>query len=259
MITILLILNLISPSILITQQKQINIGFIMLLRSPKAINQGEQFYINNNKVIVMIPADISLIANEVDLRQRYPKPMSRASDKVLNHLDFHCQSILALSPFCILSSHGPEGADISPRGDPPGFLRVLDDRHILLPDRIGNNRLDNFVNILTHPAIGILVLVPGMDETLRINGWAQITDDRRLLEDSAVGEKVPNVGLLITVKEAFLHCPKAFVRSGLWDSTKFIDRSSLPSYSAMLTDHVEGLSAEESERQGEIMAERGLY
>ena len=207
----------------------------------------------------MIPEDISLIANEVDLRQRYPKPMSRASDKVLNHLDFHCQSILALSPFCILSSQGPEGADISPRGDPPGFLRVLDDRHMLLPDRIGNNRLDNFVNILTHPAIGILVLVPGMDETLRINGWAQITDDTRLLEDSAVAEKVPSIGLLITVKEAFLHCPKAFVRSGLWDSTKFIDRSSLPSYSAMLTDHVEGLSAEESERQGEIMAERGLY
>ena len=171
---------------MITQQKQINIGFIMLIRSPKAINQGEQFYINNKKVIVMVPADISLINDEMDLRQRYPKPMSRASDKVLNHLDFHCQSILALSPFCILSSQGPEGADISPRGDPPGFLRVLDDRHILLPDRIGNNRLDNFVNILTHPAIGILVLVPGMDETLRINGWAQITDDTRLLKLSLI-------------------------------------------------------------------------
>ena len=207
----------------------------------------------------MIPEDISLIANEVDLRQRYPKPMSRASDKVLNHLDFHCQSILALSPFCILSSHGPEGADISPRGDPPGFLRVLDDRHILLPDRIGNNRLDNLVNILNHPEVGLLVLVPGMNETLRVNGCAKITDDKRLLEDSAVRGKAPNIGLLIAVKEAFLHCPKAFVRSGLWDPSRFIDRSSLPSYTAMLTDHVEGLSAEESERQGEIMTKRGLY
>ena len=207
----------------------------------------------------MIPGDISLIANEMDLRQRYPKPMSRASDKVLNHLDFHCQSILALSPFCILSSQGPEGADISPRGDPPGFLRVLDDRHILLPDRIGNNRLDNLVNILNHPEVGLLVLVPGMNETLRVNGCAKITDDKRLLEDSAVRGKAPNIVLLIAVKEAFLHCPKAFVRSGLWDPSRFIDRSSLPSYAAMLTDHVEGLSAEESERQGEIMAERGLY
>ena len=207
----------------------------------------------------MIPGDISLITNEMDLRQRYPKPMSRASDKVLNHLDFHCQSILALSPFCILSSQGPEGADISPRGDPPGFLRVLDDRHILLPDRIGNNRLDNLVNILNDPEVGLLVLVPGMNETLRVNGCAKITDDKRLLEDSAVRGKAPNIGLLIVVKEAFLHCPKAFVRSGLWNPSRFIDRSSLPSYTAMLTDHVEGLSAEESERQGEIMTKRGLY
>ena len=136
---------------------------------------------------------------------------------------------------------------------------MLDDRHILLPDRIGNNRLDNYANILSHPAVGLLVLVPGMDETLRINGRAQITDDARLLAGSAVRGKAPNIGLLIAVKEAFLHCPKAFVRSGLWDPTKFIDRTSLPSYTAMLTDHVAGISAEESERQGQIMAKRGLY
>ena len=136
---------------------------------------------------------------------------------------------------------------------------MLDDRHILLPDRIGNNRLDNLVNILNHPEVGLLVLVPGMNETLRVNGCAKITDDKRLLEDSAVRGKAPNIGLLIAVKEAFLHCPKAFVRSDLWDPSRFIDRSSLPSYAAMLTDHVEGLSAEESERQGEIMTKRGLY
>ena len=207
----------------------------------------------------MIPEEISLIKDETELRRRYLKPMSRASDKVLDHLDFHCKSILALSPFCILSSHGAEGADISPRGDPPGFLRVIDDRNILLPDRIGNNRLDNFTNILAYPEVGLLVLVPGMDETLRINGCAQITDDKRLLEDSAVRGKAPNIGVLIAVKEAFLHCPKAFVRSSLWDPTKFIDRSSLPSYTSMLTDHVAGISAEESERQGKVMSKRGLY
>ena len=88
----------------------------------------------------MTPADISLIADEADLRQCYPRPMSRASDKVLDRLDLYCRAILAVSPFCVLFSQGPEGADISPRGDPPGFLRVLDDRHILLADRIGNKR-----------------------------------------------------------------------------------------------------------------------
>ena len=98
-----------------------------------------------------------------------------------------------------------------------------------------------------------------MDETLRINGWAQITDDVRLLEDSAVRDQVPNIAVLITVKEAFLHCPKAFVRSGLWAPAKFIDLSSLPSYTTMLTDYVAGLSAEEPELQGKVMAKRGLY
>ena len=207
----------------------------------------------------MIPADISLIKDAASLRECYKQPMSRATDKVLDHLDVHCRAILALSPFCVLSSQGNDGADISPRGDPRGFLRVLDDQHLLLPDRIGNNRLDSFENILVNPMVGLLVLVPGMDETLRISGSAQITDDERLLAESAVQDRVPGIGLLITVNAAFLHCPKAFVRSDLWNPERHIDRATLPSYTAMLTDHVEGLSADESERQAKIMAERGLY
>ena len=98
-----------------------------------------------------------------------------------------------------------------------------------------------------------------MDETLRISGSAQITDDQRLLAGSAVQGRVPGIGLLITVNAAFLHCPKAFVRSGLWNPEKHLDRTTLPSYTAMLTEHVEGISFEESERQAKIMAERGLY
>ena len=179
--------------------------------------------------------------------------------QVLDHLDVHCRAILALSPFCVLASQENDGADISPRGDPPGFLRVLDDQHLLLPDRIGNNRLDSFENILVNPMVGLLVLVPGMDETLRISGSAQITDDERLLAESAVQDRVPGIGLLITVNAAFLHCPKAFVRSDLWNPERHIDRATLPSYTAMLTDHVEGLSADESDRQAMLMAERGLY
>ena len=161
-----------------------------------------------------LPTDISMITDIEALKALHRPPLSRASDKVLDHLDRHCRDILALSPFCVLSSQGPDGQDVSPRGDPPGFIRVLDDRHLLLPDRVGNNRLDNFANLLSNPMIGLLVLVPGMDETLRINGRAQITDDDRLLADSKMQGKVPKIGLLITVNEAFLHCPKAFVRSG---------------------------------------------
>ena len=144
----------------------------------------------------MIPVDVSIISDEADLRQRYPQPMSRASDKVC-HLD-PIAGVLAVL-FCVLSSQGDDGADISPRGDPPGFLRALDDRHLLLPDRIGNNRLDNFANILGNPEVGLLVLVPGMGETLRINGRARLTDDARLLAECEVQGRVPHV--LIT-KEA---------------------------------------------------------
>lgn len=203
--------------------------------------------------------DLSCITSEDGLRALHSAPMSRATDKVLDHLDKHCRAILELSPFCVLATQGPGGADVSPRGDPPGFIRVLGERTILLPDRVGNNRLDAFVNILANPRVGLLVLVPGMGETLRINGTARITDDARVLAESAVDGRAPKVGLVIRVEEAFLHCPKAFVRSGLWDPERHIDRKILPSYPRMLLDHVQGLTEAENDRQTQVMAERGLY
>jgi PPOX class probable FMN-dependent enzyme len=207
----------------------------------------------------MLPEDVSIVTDEARLRALHLKPMSRAADKVLRRLDKHCRDIIALSPFCVISTFGPGGADVSPRGDPPGFVRVLDDTQLLLPDRIGNNRLDSMANLLGNPAIGMLFLVPGMNETLRINGRARITDDPRLLGASAMQGRAPTVGLMIGVEEAFVHCAKALVRSDLWNGAKHIDRGRLASYGQMLTDHCEGLTAEESERQGRIMAERGLY
>ncbi len=203
--------------------------------------------------------NISSIKSEEDLRALHPAPMSRATDKVLKYLDQHCRTILELSPFCVISTQGPTGADVSPRGDPPGFIRPLDDQTILLPDRVGNNRLDAFVNILSNPQVGLLVIVPGMGETLRINGKALITDDARLLEQSAVDGRAPKVGLVIKIEEAFLHCPKAFVRSQLWNPDRHIDRKILPTYPKMLLDHVNGLTEEENDRQSKIMDERGLY
>jgi PPOX class probable FMN-dependent enzyme len=207
----------------------------------------------------MIPPDISLVADEAALRALHHAPMSRATDKVLPALDRHCRQIVGLSPFCVIATQGPGGADVSPRGDPPGFVRILDDRTLLLPDRVGNNRLDGMASLLVNPAIGMLFLVPGMNETLRINGTARITDDARLLAPMAIDSRAPKVGLLIAVEEAFLHCGKALVRSQLWDPAARIERSAVPSYPQMLLDHVRGLTAEENDRQSRVMAERGLY
>ena len=203
--------------------------------------------------------NISFVTDEAALRALHHAPMSRATDKVLTALDHHCRQIISLSPFCLLSTQGIGGADVSPRGDPPGFVRILDDRTLLLPDRVGNNRLDGMANVLSNPAVGMLFLVPGMSETLRVNGKARITDDPGLLADSEMQGRAPKIGLLIAIEEAFMHCAKALVRSDLWNPDRHIDRSQLASYPAMLRDHVEGLTDEENDRQSAIMAERGLY
>jgi PPOX class probable FMN-dependent enzyme len=207
----------------------------------------------------VLPDDTSFITDEAGLRRLHHEPMSRATDKVLRALDAHCRKILALSPFCVVSTQGPNGADISPRGDPPGFVREIDERTLLLPDRVGNNRLDAMTNLFVNPRIGLLFLVPGMNETLRINGTARVTDDARLLAPSAINGRAPKVGLVIAIEEAFLHCAKALIRSALWDESRHIDRAILPSYAEMLLDHVRGLTHDENERQSQVMAERGLY
>ncbi|MEM7443649.1 MAG: pyridoxamine 5'-phosphate oxidase family protein [Pseudomonadota bacterium] len=199
------------------------------------------------------------ITDEAELRDLHPQPMSRATGKVLPALDRHCRQILALSPFYLIATQGPNGADVSPKGDPPGSVGILDDTTLLLPERVGNNRFDGMVNILSNPEVGLLFLVPGMNETLRINGTARILKNDVFLADYAVNGRAPKIGILVTVREAFLHCGKAVMRSGLWDPEARIDRSSLPSYAQMLLDQVNGLTRAENERQTQIMAERGLY
>ena len=121
--------------------------------------------------------------------------MLRATGKVLRALDKYCCRIISLSPFCVVSTQGPNGADISPRGDPPGFVHVLDDLTLLVPDRVGNNRLDTMTNLLVNPRISLMFLVPGINETLRVNGTGRITDDARLLATSAVKDRTPKVGI----------------------------------------------------------------
>jgi PPOX class probable FMN-dependent enzyme len=205
------------------------------------------------------PDKVSYVSSFGEITVRHHEPMLRATGKVLPALDKHCRAMIERSTFCVISSFGPGGADVSPRGDPPGFCRVLDDRHLLLPDRIGNNRFDTMGNLFHNPALGMLFLVPGMSEILRINGTARITDDQALLVSSAVRGQVPKVGLVIVVKEAYLHCAKAVNRAKLWDATMHINRAELPSYMDMLGEQVDGLTREDNLRQDAEMARRGMY
>jgi uncharacterized protein len=174
-----------------------------------------------------------------DLRNRYGQPIERARLKSLRRLDRHCRRFIELSPFVCLGSSGVDGADVTPRGDRPGFVHVLDDTTLALPDWPGNNRLDSLTNIVSNPEIGMLFLIPGVDETLRVNGTAEISADPSLLERWNVTGKHPRSVLVITVKEAFLHCGKALIRSRLWHDDYKIDRAELPSYGQMMKDQVE--------------------
>ena len=173
------------------------------------------------------------------LRALYGAPLERAVKKQLDRLDRHCQAFLALSPFCVLSSTGPDGlGDVTPRGDLPGFVQLEDDRTLLLPDRPGNNRIDNLLNLITNPGVGMLFFIPGRDETLRVNGRAEIRDDQELRERFAVQGRLPKTIVRISVAEAYLHCAKALMRSRLWDPSARVAPSALPTFGEMLQDQI---------------------
>lgn len=179
------------------------------------------------------------ITTKEALAALFDAPSPLVQRKVIGHLDQHCRAIIAAAPFLCLSSSNAAGrADISPRGDRPGFVQVLDERTLFIPDRPGNNRIDTMTNILEHPQIGLLFIVPGMDETLRIYGTAELTRDPALLAGAAVNGKTPTIGIRVTVEGAHLHCGKAFKRARLWDPAAQIDRKSLPSLGRMVLDQI---------------------
>lgn len=200
------------------------------------------------------------VTTKAELRSRYGQPGDRARRKVIPALDNHCRNFIAHSPFLVISSAGGDGrADVSPKGDPPGFVAVLDDKTLLIPDRPGNNRLDGMENILENPHVGIIFFIPGVNETLRVNGRAGITADAALLVPLAVNGKIPTTGLLVEVDEAFLQCPKALVRSRLWDAEARIDRSSLPSMGRMMADQIEGVDATAADQDISRHVRENLY
>ena len=184
------------------------------------------------------------ITSRAELRAVYKPPGEGAVKKVLPALDRHCLDFIALSPFCVLSTSGADGRlDASPKGGAPGFLQVQDAATLLLPDWPGNNRLDSLENILDNPHVGLLLLVPGMDETLRVNGQAQISTDPEVRARFAVKGKLPLSVLVIAVEEAYLHCARALWRSDLWNPDTRIDRAQLPTMGQMLADQVAGYDA----------------
>lgn len=188
---------------------------------------------------------MALITTPEQLRQLYAQPRERSLKKQLPRLDRYCRQFIGLSPFCLLSSQSASGqADVSPRGDRAGFVRVMDDHTLLIPDWPGNNRLDSLSNILSNPAVGLLFLVPGIDETLRVNGRAEIRDDLELLGLFAHGERLPITVLVIKVEEAYLHCAKALMRSRLWQADLQVDRDVLPSMGEMLKEQTGAAVAE---------------
>ncbi|AJY47552.1 pyridoxamine 5'-phosphate oxidase family protein [Martelella endophytica] len=181
-----------------------------------------------------------LVTDEQELRALFPATHELASKKCQPRLDRHAIDFIARSPFLCIGTQAADGrADVSPRGDPRGFVHVLDDRTLLIPDRPGNNRLDTQSNILANPAVGLIFLVPGFDDTLRVNGRAVITRDPELLALLAVGDRLPLTAIAVHVEEVFLHCAKAFRRSKLWDPAERQDRSEMPSLAKIILDQID--------------------
>jgi PPOX class probable FMN-dependent enzyme len=182
---------------------------------------------------------MEFIADREALRQHYRAPGDGAVKKELRRLDHHAKNFLARSPFVLVGSSDDKGnADVTPKGDKPGFVAVLDDSTIAIPDRPGNNRLDTLENVLVNPAVGLLFLIPGMNETLRINGEARLTADPALREQLAAEGKSPVTVMVVAIKAVYMHCAKAFMRSDLWAPATWPERASLPTLGQVLRDHL---------------------
>lgn len=195
------------------------------------------------------------IRDEATLREMIGKAEGLAAKKSLRRLDRYCRQFIGLSPFLVIGTQSADGrADVSPRGDPAGFVQVLDDQRIAIPERPGNKRLDTLTNILEKPAVGLLFMIPGFEETLRINGRATLSRDPHLLERMTIHNRPPKVAILVRVEEAFLHCAKAFKRSNLWDPAARADRKVMPSLGRMILEQV--AEAERDSRPDESKVEQ---
>ena len=180
---------------------------------------------------------MSTVSTTEALRALYGQPGERAVAKEQARLDEHTRAFIAHSPFLVLGTAGADGrCDVSPKGDAPGFVHVLDDHHLAIPDRLGNNRLDGLRNVVENPHVGLIFFIPGREDTLRVNGRAAISRDEALLERLAVNGKRPQTALVVEVEQTFMHCARAFKRAGLWQPERWPDTAAVPSMQRMIWD-----------------------
>lgn len=179
------------------------------------------------------------IGSEAELREHYREAPEGVWRKQIDHLDDGARTFLAATTLAVVATLGPEGADNSPRGGPPGFLRPLDDHRLAFGDLSGNNRLDTYTNLTEHPQVGMLCIVPGMEETMRVNGTGYLTTDPAVLEATEIDGRVPKVAVVVEVTECYIHCAKALRRAGIWDPSSWPAQDERPSPAAILVQHVD--------------------
>jgi hypothetical protein len=188
------------------------------------------------------------------------KPYPPAIMKEIDHISTQYRALIEASPFVVLATSGPEGLDCSPRGDPAGFVRVLDEKTLLIPDRRGNNRIDSMRNLMSDPRVALLFLIPGLGETMRVVGRAAISTDPELCASFTMQGKAPRCVLVISVERAFFQCTKAIIRSKLWDPATQVERSTLPTPGTILAEITDGkLGGEEHDRAAPERIKATIY
>jgi PPOX class probable FMN-dependent enzyme len=182
----------------------------------------------------------------------YDAPSDVSAAKEIDHISDHYRAFIEAAPFFALATGGPDGLDCSPRGDAPGFVRVVDAKTLMVPDRRGNNRIDSLRNIMREPRVALLFLIPGIGETIRVIGRAALSIDPDLMAGFAVNGKVPCCVIVVTVERVFYQCTKAIVRSKLWDPARHVDRKSLPTTGAILAAHTAGRLGGDAHDRGQL-------
>jgi uncharacterized protein len=206
---------------------------------------------------------VSAVRDEGELRALLGAPSALVQAKIADRLNRLTRTFVERSPFVCIATGRPDGGlDVSPRGDPPGFVRILDERTLLLPDRPGNKLADTLTNLLHDPRIALLFLIPGVGDTFRVNGTATLTTDEELLAPSTVEGKPPQLGVVVAIDEAYTQCPKALLRSDLWNPEKHVDRAELPKPGEILKEiadpHLD-VNEYEAERSGRYARREGFY
>jgi PPOX class probable FMN-dependent enzyme len=226
-------------------------------RRPKA---RESFSITEIIEMTRTPSRDHFITGVEDLERLYEQPYGPSVVKETDRITAPYRAFIEAAPFFALASGGPDGMDCSPRGDAPGFVRVADEKTLLIPDRRGNNRLDTLRNILHDPRVALLFLIPGCGETIRVNGRARISADPALTESFVVDGKAPRTVIVVAVERIYYQCAKAIVRSKLWDATRHVDRKSLPSAGTILADLTQGrMGGPEHDRAAPERLKKTLY